>query len=1106
MRRLIYICIILLFCFIACTSHREPKQPDYLFSLKTKAETGIDFLNTLSYTESFNPYTYRNFYNGGGVAIGDINNDGLPDIYFTGNQVNNKLYLNKGNWKFEDITESAGVSCPDVWSSGVSMVDVNGDGFLDIYVCKSGNPEGENRYNELFINNGDLTFTEKAELYGIDDKGLSTHAAFFDYDKDGDLDCYLLNNSFRSVGGNDLRKGQREIRDKEGGNKLYRNDGDKFTDVSEFAGIYGSSIGFGLGVTIGDINRDGWQDIYVSNDFFERDYLYINQQNGTFSEELERQIPEISQSSMGADMADINNDGFPEVFVTDMLPEDDARMKTKTTFENWDKYQLNFLNGYHRQFTRNVLQLNNGNNTFSEIGRLANVYATDWSWGALIFDMNNDGLKDIFVANGIYKDLTDQDYIQYSSDPETVRKIMSREENVITGLVDMMPSKKLPNYAFINNGNLNFENQSAKLGLEEPSYSNGSAYGDLDNDGDLDLVINNIEIPPFIYENTSNKNTNFINIELRGYAKNHFALGSQVTVYAGNEKYYQELAPFRGFESSVDPRMHFGLGNNTKIDSIVIKWPDNQSSVLREIEVNQFLLLRYDSVSKGELNMKITSPSLFREVTKQVNFPYKHIENEFVDFDRDRLLYHMLSTEGPKAAKADVNNDGLNDLYIGGAKDMAGQLYIQQSNGTFILSEQNVFEKSKISEDTDCIFFDADNDGNQDLYVTSGGNEFPSTSSALKDRLYFNDGKGNFTLSAQILPVAKYENSSCVRAADFDADGDIDLIVGIRAKPFLYGEPVNAYLLENDGKGNFSDITQKIAPVLNEKGMFTAFEWVDLDNDNFPELLLTGEWMQICILKNNAGVFEDITKTSGLNKSSGFWNTITGADLDNDGDVDFVAGNHGLNSRFKPISNKPVTMHINDFDSNGTLEQIISVPNGLGTYPLVLRHDLVKQLPSLKKKYLKYENYKEQTVNDIFDNKQKENMKQLQAVEMRSMVFINDGNYQFTMKPLPIEAQFAPVKSILIHDVDDDGNKDLIIGGNFYKAKPEVGIYAGSYGNFLKGDGNGNYTTVPARESGFSCKGEIRDFLIFNINDNEQLFVIKNNDSVQVFDIIKHLN
>ncbi|UZR95631.1 VCBS repeat-containing protein [Chondrinema litorale] len=1106
MSRLNYIWI-LTFCAIsACTSHREPPQPDYLFNLKSESETGIHFLNALSYTESFNPYTYRNFYNGGGVAIGDVNNDGLPDIYFTGNQVDNKLYLNKGNWKFEDITESAGVSCLDVWSSGVSMVDINGDGYLDIYVCKSGNPEGENRYNELFINNGDLTFTEQAKAYGIDDKGLSTHAAFFDYDKDGDLDCYLLNNSFRSVGGYDLRKGQREIRDNEGGNKLYRNDGDKFTDVSEFAGIYGSSIGFGLGVTIGDINRDGWQDIYVSNDFFERDYLYINQKDGTFSEELESQMPEISQSSMGADMADINNDGFPEVFVTDMLPEDDARMKTKTTFENWDKYQLNFQNGYHRQFTRNVLQLNNGNNTFSEIGRLANVFATDWSWGALIFDMDNDGLKDIFVANGIYKDLTDQDYIQYSSDPETVRKIMSREKNVITGLVDMMPSNKLPNYAFVNSGNLKFENKAEAYGLGTPSHSNGSAYGDLDNDGDLDLVINNIEAAPFIYENSSNKKANFISIELRGYAKNYFALGSQVTVYAGDDVYYQELAPFRGFESSVDPRLHFGLGTRTKIDSIVISWPDNQRSVLKEQEANQFLIVRYDSIKKEQPIQKTSKPQLFKEITAEVNLSFKHTENAFVDFDRDRLLYHMLSVEGPKAAKADVNGDGLEDIYIGGAKDMSGSLFIQKADGTFMLSTQDVFEKGKISEDTDCVFFDADNDGDADLYVASGGNEFPSTSSALKDRLYFNDGQGNFTLSNQILPVARYENSSCVRAADFDADGDIDLVVGIRAKPFLYGVPVNAYLLENDGKGKFTDVTQQMAPMLEEKGMFTAFEWADLDNDNFPELILAGEWMSVTILKNNVGKFTDISETAGLTNTSGFWNTIVAADLDNDGDIDFVAGNHGLNSRIKANQDQPVTMHVNDFDSNGTVEQIISVPNGLGTYPLVLRHDLVKQMPALKKKYLKYESYKEQTVYDIFSESQMEEMSLLKAKELKSVVFMNDGNNHFTIKALPIEAQFAPVKSILVQDVDRDGNKDLILGGNFFKAKPEVGIYAGSYGNFLKGDGKGNFSAVPARESGFSSKGEIRDFILLNQNDTERLFVIKNNDSVQVFEMTNRVN
>jgi len=1088
----------------ACWQNGKKQEPATLFIPKEATAMGIDFTNTLTYTESFNPYTYRNFYNGGGVAIGDINSDGLPDIYFAGNQVDNKLYLNLGNWQFKDITKSAGVACPQVWSSGVSMADVNGDGLLDIYVCKSGNPEGENRHNELFINNGDLTFTEKAKEYGIADKGLSTHAAFFDYDKDGDLDCYLLNNSFRSVGGYDLRKGQREIRDTLGGNKLYRNDGDSFTDVSELSGIYGSAIGFGLGVTIGDIDKDGWQDIYVSNDFFERDYLYINQKDGTFSEELVEQMPEISQSSMGADMADINNDGLPEVFVTDMLPEDEARMKTKTTFEGWDKYQANIKNGYHRQFTRNALQLNNGNGTFSEIGRLAGVYATDWSWGALIFDMDNDGLKDIFVANGIYKDLTDQDYIQYSSDPTTIRKIKSRQENVITELVDMIPSNPLPNYAFINQGDNLFENRAAQLGLGQPSHSNGSAYGDLDNDGDLDIVTNNIETAPFLYENTASETHNWLSISLKGYAKNTFALGTQVTLYAQGEIFYQELAPFRGFESSVDYRLHFGLGRIQQLDSLKITWPDLQVSTLEAIPVNQFLKLSYDSLPRRQGNgtkaEKAVAAKLFKEVGAQEGLAYRHQENRFIDFDRDRLLYHMLSTEGPKAAKGDVNGDGLMDLFLAGAKDMPGQLMLQQPDGSFRSSNQQLFESDRVSEDTDCIFFDADGDRDLDLYVTSGGNEFPKTSSALKDRLYLNDGSGMFSKSDQFLPVAKYENSSCVRAADFDADGDLDLAVGIRAKPFLYGVPVNVYLLENDGQGIFKNVTAQKAPTLIEKGLITSLAWEDLNGDAYPELIVGGEWLPLTVMLNKQGRLVDFAE-SGLGNTHGFWGCITTADLDQDGDMDIVAGNHGLNSRFKAEAGLPITMHVNDFDKNGAIEQIVSVPNGGKAYPLVLRHDLVKQMPILKKKYLKYESYKEQTVADIFTKEQLAGATKWEAKEMRSMAFLNNGKGYFTAEPLPIEAQYAPLKSVLVDDMDADGKLDIVAGGNFMEAKPETGIYAATYGLFLKGTGDGSFRFVPNRESGLLVKGAVRDLLILKQGDHKRLIVLKNDDKAQLFEI-----
>ncbi len=1097
-----------------------------LFTLMPSTKTGIDFVNQLSYTETLNPYTFRNFYNGGGVGLGDINNDGLLDVFFCGNLVNNKLYLNKGNFEFEDITEKAGVASTGVWSTGVSFADVNGDGWLDIYVCKSGAPQGERRYNELFINNGKWEdnasgksplggfrgFSEKAKEYGIADLGLSTHAAFFDYDKDGDLDLYLLNNSIRSVGGYDLRPGQRDIRDTQGGNKLYRNDGERFTDVSAQAGIYGSNIGFGLGVTIGDVNRDGWQDIYVSNDFFEKDYLYINQglsssgEHKGFKESLEDQIREISLSSMGADMADVNNDGFPEIFVTDMLPQDDARMKTKTAFENWDKYQLNIRNGYYKQFTRNVFQLNNGNGTFSEISRLAGVYATDWSWGALIADLDNDGWKDIFVANGIYKDLTDQDYLNFYSDPSNVREILRREGAGIQKMIDTIPSQPVSNYAFYNNGDLTFTNKAAEWGLGEPSFSNGSAYGDLDNDGDLDLVINNVNMPPFIYQNNTNKLSQhaYLSIRLEGEKSNIFGLGAQVTLWCGSKKYYQELAPMRGFESCVDHRLHFGLGQINVIDSLEVIWLNNKRTFLQNITPRQLLTLKQSDATPFIAKLSdplVNAPTLFKNVTNQVKIPFKHQENDFIDFNRDRLLYHMLSCEGPKIAKADVNSDGREDFYICGAKDQAGVLFVQQANGTFRPSNQTVFEADKISEDVDCEFFDADKDGDFDLYVASGGNEFPTSASALIDRLYVNDGKGNFTKSPQILPTFLYESTGCVKAADYDRDGDQDLLVGIRLEPFLYGVSKNAYILQNDGKGNFTDVTATVAPELKNLGMLTDAIWEDIDADKDLDLLVVGDWLPITIFKNNNGKLTKIsTQQSALNYSNGFWNCIKSADLDKDGDIDFVIGNHGLNTRFKATENEPVTMYVNDFDRNGTAEQLITAYNGKNAYPLALRHDLVMQMPSLKKKYLKYENYKNQSISDIFTSEQLDGTVIQKVFTTQTAVLLNEGDGNFTLKPLPMQAQLAPVYGLCVEDFDKDGNMDIILGGNFYHAKPEVGIYDASYGLLLQGDGKGNFQPVPAIKSGFFIKGEVRDMISIKIGDRPHVIITKNNAPLEIFE------
>lgn len=1082
----------ILFFFLSCGKEGVPNT---LFVRLASDQTGVAFSNDLEFNKQFNIYTYRNYYNGGGVSVGDINNDGLPDLYFTANQKTNKLYLNQGGndetpFRFEDITAKAGVGGTKAWSTGVTMADVNADGWLDIYVCNSGDIKGDNKQNELFINNGDLTFTEAAEAYNLADAGYSTHASFFDYDRDGDLDVYILNNSYQSIGSFNLQRNERPERDPAGGDKLMMNDAGSFTDVSEKAGIYGSIIGFGLGVTVGDLNGDSWDDIYVSNDFFERDYLYINQQNGTFKEDLTEQMQSISAASMGADMADINNDGHNDLMVSEMLPFETSRLKSAMSFDSWSRYQYLVKNGYSHQFMRNMLQLNNGDSTFSEIGRLAGVEASDWSWGALIFDMDNDGQKDIFIANGIYQDLTDQDYLKYVSSAEVIKSMVSEDGVDYESLIRMIPSNKIKNQAYKNEGNLKFE-QTPSFGLGTAGFSNGAAYGDLDNDGDLDLVVNNVNMSAFVYQNLANENegSNYLKLKLRDSGLNPFAIGSKITISAGNDSYYVEVQPTRGFQSSVDLNPVIGLQSDANVNIDII-WPTGARSRLDNIPVNQTISINEETDAIRE---KPTTdpviPRLFRKVDGIVDFIHK--ENDYVDFHTYRLLYHMKSTEGPKMAKEDVNRDGFEDFYIGGSHGFSGALFMGTTDG-FRQSTQKSFEKDKSSEDMESLFFDADGDHDPDLYVCSGGIEHSQYSSALQDRLYLNDGVGNFELSGQRLPDdSGYVSSSSVSSADIDGDGDLDLFVGERLKPQQYGISCSGFILENDGAGNFNDITAKAAPDLIDIGMITDGIFADLDADGDEDLIVCGEFMNIEIFENNQGGYRR-TETRDL---KGWWNVVYPIDLDGDGDLDIIGGNHGLNSRFRASDAQPIVMFLKDFDSNGSLDPILTknLKND-SFYPYALRHDLMDQLKRLKRKFPDYHSFKNAMIADIFTEEELAGAERYTVNTLETMVLINEGNLAFTPVRLPIEAQLSPVYAIEASDYDHDGDPDILLGGNLYGAKPEAGRYDASYGVYIENMGKMNFSCARGG-MGFSIAGEIRDF----ISIDNYIIASRNSDSITVF-------
>jgi len=1096
-----FVCLVALLTLVGCNPMDSDQLEPSLFVRNSPYDTGVTFSNALG---EFRNYLY--YYNGGGVAVGDVNGDGRPDLYFTANQKSNKLYLNDGDFHFEDVTAQSGVAGSADWSTGVTMADVNGDGRLDIYVSVVHGIHGMEGHNELYVNqgvdgDGVPRFEERAAEYGLDYQAYGTQAAFFDYDLDGDLDVYLLNHSThdeqtrRSV---DRSIELRYQRHPKAGDRLLENREGTFVDVSEEAGIYGGPTGYGLGISVSDVNTDGCPDLYVANDFHEDDYLYVNDCDGTFTEQLRSSIGHTSLSSMGTDAADINNDGRPDLAVLDMLPDDEAVRKTSDRPISRDSRNFYRRSGYYPQYGRNTLQLNQGHGRFSEIGYLAGVEATDWSWAPLLADYNLDGHKDLFVTNGVYRRPNDLDYLRYA------RSVSSEKGQE---LLQRMPQTPAPNFAFRNDSSgLGFTDVSTDWGLDENGFSNGAAYADLDNDGDLDLVTNNIEAPASIFENRANRLTDhhYLRVDLQGSGENTQGVGAKVTVHHGSTRQMQEMVPTRGYQSSVGQRLLFGLGDRHIVDSVSVVWPDRRVETRADVVADQTLTLQ-----QSDARLRASSPArpppgdtLFRDVTEEVDVAYRHRETDPVDSAREPLIPHSLSMEGPSLAVADVNGDGLDDLFVGGAKNQAAHLFLQQSDGRFVSTNEETWQQDALHEDVDAAFFDADGDEDLDLYVVSAGNEFWGDAHALRDRLYINDGTGTFRRSGDALPQDMYANGANVAPGDYDGDGDLDLFVGGRVAARKYGKIPESYLLENDGSGHFTDVTGEVAPGLRNVGMVTDAVWADAAGDDQPDLVVVGEWMPITVFVRRDGRLTNRTSEVGLAHTAGWWNTIAATDADHDGDTDFVGGNLGLNATFEASQDEPVRVYVNDFDKDGNTDPILTRYRHGRSTPIAGRDRLAEQLSFVKDKFPTYESFGAATVEEIVPSGTLPSATVHEATTFETSFVENEGDSTFNVQPLPTRAQFSPVYDVWTHDLDRDGHTDLILGGNFYGVAPAQGRYDASFGTVLYGDGTGQWTAPPPVATNLYLEGQVRALRSLRAASGDLLLVAARNGApLQLFNI-----